>query len=68
MTAKEYRDIAATRLRTMIYECVTNNNPIVSKERANEFVEYMALASMKGLEEHLIKPQQREGQANDLIG
>lgn len=63
MTAQEYRDLAATKLRTMIYECVTNNNPLVPKKRADEFVEYMALAAMKGLEEKLLDtaPQSNAG-------
>ncbi|MFO0268911.1 MAG: hypothetical protein ACK53W_00020 [Gemmatimonadota bacterium] len=68
MTAKEYRDLAATKLRIMVYECVTNNNPLVPKQRAEEVVEYMALAAIKGLEEKLITPEQREGARHDIIG
>jgi len=72
MTAKEYRDLAATKLRTLVYECVTNKNPMVPKARAEEFVDYMVLASIKGLEEKLIPPggeeAEGEGEFHELRG
>lgn len=69
MTAKEYRELASTKLRTLIYECVTNQNPIVPKDRADEVIDYLTLASIKGIEENLLtEPDTEQGAASERHG